>query len=248
MKYQLTIPDPCHQDWNKMTPTEKGKFCSVCSKEVVDLRLKSKVEIADLINNGGNLCGVFNEKQLNTWVLPSSKSKKVPLKWLVSMAAALPLTTPVVAQDTQTIQSEIRFSNDGIPINDHKVTDTVHIYGVVRDSKTSETIPFAAVQIGSREDLMTMTDFDGNFSFKVPFSTIQYEKAIQTTSMGYKTSVLPLDLDSSQREMTIQLVINAQECTITMGLVIIEKKPNVFNKIGDWFRPRESKLYHHSKK
>jgi hypothetical protein len=33
---KIDIPNPCHEDWNTMTPTEKGAFCGVCKKEVVD--------------------------------------------------------------------------------------------------------------------------------------------------------------------------------------------------------------------
>ena len=37
----LYIPKPCHEDWNKMTPTQQGKFCSSCSKQVIDFSLMS---------------------------------------------------------------------------------------------------------------------------------------------------------------------------------------------------------------
>ena len=30
------IPNPCHEDWNKMTPEDKGRHCSVCDKVVID--------------------------------------------------------------------------------------------------------------------------------------------------------------------------------------------------------------------
>jgi hypothetical protein len=35
-KFQLQIPEPCHEDWNKMTPVHKGRFCDSCEKAVVD--------------------------------------------------------------------------------------------------------------------------------------------------------------------------------------------------------------------
>ncbi len=42
---EISVPKPCHEDWSKMTPREKGKFCSACKKTVVDFRKKSTEEI-----------------------------------------------------------------------------------------------------------------------------------------------------------------------------------------------------------
>ena len=35
-KYKITIPEPCHEDWNKMSPKDNGRFCLSCTKTVVD--------------------------------------------------------------------------------------------------------------------------------------------------------------------------------------------------------------------
>lgn len=68
-KLRITIPKPCHEDWNIMTPEETGRFCAVCSKGVVDFTDKTSVEIQDyFINNRGkNICGRFKSKDVNTF-------------------------------------------------------------------------------------------------------------------------------------------------------------------------------------
>lgn len=33
-KLQLSISEPCHENWHNMTPTEQGRFCNACAKEV----------------------------------------------------------------------------------------------------------------------------------------------------------------------------------------------------------------------
>lgn len=43
------IAEPCHEDWSKMTSTEKGAFCQKCSLEVVDFTGKSPFEIQELL-------------------------------------------------------------------------------------------------------------------------------------------------------------------------------------------------------
>ena len=35
-KIVLQIQEPCHEDWHKMLPEEKGRFCMACQKKVID--------------------------------------------------------------------------------------------------------------------------------------------------------------------------------------------------------------------
>ncbi len=66
--HKVTIPKPCHEDWNKMTPNNKGKFCDVCTKTVIDFTNKSSVEIQNILfeNKGKRVCGHFYKSQLET--------------------------------------------------------------------------------------------------------------------------------------------------------------------------------------
>ena len=52
MKYKISIPEPCHEDWNRMTPNEKGRFCDSCEKTIIDFSNYSKTELAKRINSG----------------------------------------------------------------------------------------------------------------------------------------------------------------------------------------------------
>ncbi|WP_297984262.1 hypothetical protein [uncultured Chryseobacterium sp.] len=62
---KLSIPKPCHENWDVMPPDEKGKFCSVCSKSVHDFTCSSDEEIVAAFSRSENVCGRFNENQLN---------------------------------------------------------------------------------------------------------------------------------------------------------------------------------------
>lgn len=59
------IPEPCHENWNKMTPQEQGRHCDVCSKVVVDFTQKSPSEIDNILDGQENVCGHFRVGQLN---------------------------------------------------------------------------------------------------------------------------------------------------------------------------------------
>ena len=65
--YSISIPKPCHEDWSKMTPNEKGRFCQSCSKTVVDFSKMNVEEIQDYIHKNKNerICGHINQNQLN---------------------------------------------------------------------------------------------------------------------------------------------------------------------------------------
>lgn len=69
-KYFLHINEPCSQNWDKMTATEKGKFCSSCQKTVFDFTSATDNEIIKYIESmkGEEFCGNFEEGQLNKWI------------------------------------------------------------------------------------------------------------------------------------------------------------------------------------
>jgi len=63
---KITIPKPCHENWNAMTPDEKGRFCAVCSKTVRDFRKAPDDEMIEVFTHASEeICGTFNPSQLN---------------------------------------------------------------------------------------------------------------------------------------------------------------------------------------
>lgn len=69
------IPNPCSENWEMMSPQEKGRFCSVCNKCVIDFTQKQPNEILQIIDEKQDveICGRFYDHQLNT----DNKSEKV---------------------------------------------------------------------------------------------------------------------------------------------------------------------------
>ncbi|MCW3086446.1 MAG: hypothetical protein JWP12_3812 [Bacteroidetes bacterium] len=63
---KISIPKPCHENWNEMTPNEKGSFCMKCAKTVVDFTKKTTEEIRDFLTEqrGNKICGRFMNDQL----------------------------------------------------------------------------------------------------------------------------------------------------------------------------------------
>ncbi|MDP4264159.1 MAG: carboxypeptidase-like regulatory domain-containing protein [Bacteroidota bacterium] len=64
---QLTIADPCHENWDKMTKAEQGRFCASCQKQVMDFTGMSDSQVAAFFKkpSAGSVCGRFYEDQLD---------------------------------------------------------------------------------------------------------------------------------------------------------------------------------------
>lgn len=63
---KVNIPEPCHEDWNKMTATQCGAFCKACSKEVIDFTNKSDAQIVEILSQTkGKVCGRFTANKLD---------------------------------------------------------------------------------------------------------------------------------------------------------------------------------------
>jgi hypothetical protein len=67
---QLGIPEPCHEDWNKMSADAQGRFCGSCQKTVTDFTNMSDAQlIAFFKSPKTSVCGRFNQEQLERDIL-----------------------------------------------------------------------------------------------------------------------------------------------------------------------------------
>ena len=100
MKYKITVPKPCHENWNAMTPEESGKFCSTCSKSVVDFTNMESTEVQEYFiqNKEQKICGRFKNEQLDSVIIQIPQNilfsqlnvhKMFMLALLISMGTSL---------------------------------------------------------------------------------------------------------------------------------------------------------------
>ncbi len=68
---KISIPKPCHENWNDMTPENQGAFCKACSKIVVDFSNMSDEEVVRYFENKKQekTCGRFRLSQLSPYEL-----------------------------------------------------------------------------------------------------------------------------------------------------------------------------------
>ena len=84
-KVYLQIPEPCHENWDAMSPVEQGRFCNSCNKQVVDFSAMTDKEILKVLSQqSGSTCGRFVSDQLNKPLVAEVTPALKPYKFFLS--------------------------------------------------------------------------------------------------------------------------------------------------------------------
>lgn len=242
-KIQLSIPKPCHEDWNVMTPVEKGKFCGSCQKEVVDFSTMSDRDIAQFFKkpSTGSVCGRFMTDQLD-------RSLEIPRKripWLkyffqvflpaffISKASAQKIGTPskVATRDTTRTPMRGEFRTLGMvlptcikPANDSlppiKMTGTVSPIevkgerGKVLDAETGKPLEGVKIIMLSTVGRDNYTS-DKNGAFILNTVRKITVHSIEISYPGYETR--KLTFSQFMESAAGKHVVSLQKCEMILG-------------------------------
>ena len=163
----INIPNPCTEDWNKMTPEDKGRHCTVCEKTVIDFTNKIDETIVKLHEIEGEICGRYKKTQLNRELSYSRKEKN---SYLTYLATGLFTLFSVTSQDVfaQGNPKIIKVDTVKTPRVNNKLATSILptklIKGLVYDESK---MPLPGVNIIIKGTTTgTQTDFDGNFNLR----------------------------------------------------------------------------------
>lgn len=105
-KIQLTIAEPCHENWENMSPLNKGKFCGSCQKQVIDFSDMSDRQVAEFfkkpilsLSKGGSVGGRFMTDQLDR-AIEIPKKRILWVKYFFQIALPALFISKVSAQKT----------------------------------------------------------------------------------------------------------------------------------------------------
>ena len=158
-KINISIPQPCHENWEAMTSVEKGKFCNSCQKKVFDFTNASDREIVNAFQQNQNLCGRFLNTHLNRDLVKLEKKSSI---WLATTTALISLVglNEVTAQEpVKTEQTDRRIV--GKPAAPKTLENNILVSGIVYgENKT----PMPHLGIYIRENKVGETNSNGNFS------------------------------------------------------------------------------------
>ncbi|MDM1378947.1 carboxypeptidase-like regulatory domain-containing protein [Myroides marinus] len=173
MKYRIEIPEPCHEDWNLMTPQDKGRHCAVCDKVVVDFSKASKQEIINHIKKDGKICGRIPRQYIGLNLEEEKIRKSFGLNGMVAtMVNLLALTTisTAVAQEKPKVESVCQDTKTSTPLATLVQSTTKNENTRVIKGKTYEgglELPGVTIMIKGT-DIGTQSNLAGEYELVVP--------------------------------------------------------------------------------
>ena len=218
----LTIPEPCSENFDEMTPVKGGKFCASCEKTIVDFRTMSDGQIINHYKkNKGKICGVFNEVQLNRPIpFPMEVQPNRNWKAVAALTAGLLFsgglagqsTTPTTVNPIVLEQPMIK----GKQNNEPNQTPTKKLKGVISGAGLNEPLIGANVLIKGTT-MGVATDLDGNFELNIPNNLTAFEIVISYT--GYEPETLVFKeadpIPQSKIEIILQVGVSLEEVVVS---------------------------------
>jgi hypothetical protein len=171
----LSIPQPCKQDWNKMSIAEQGKHCISCNKTVIDFSLYSDKELLEFFSKFDNhVCGRFNDYQLNrTLSIPEQKRFSSFYKLFLGTALAgwlgLLFSSPAKGSNPVQVEQQAKGKKQ---VASPKDSLKQCIYGLVISYNDKSKIAYAGVYIKEAPECKTTSDINGRYSLRIPDSLI----------------------------------------------------------------------------
>jgi hypothetical protein len=257
MKYRITIPEPCHEDWGKMTPTEKGRFCAACQKNLVDYTGYSTSELLKELVKGDTICGRLKPEQLGV-ALSETKIKR-GFSFRVILGAML---ASVGTQDAIAFHKPKPAAILGIEknANSHKPPTfdqpSTKVAGRVHDAESGMALEDVIIYCVDA-NVNSQTDSLGNFEIVIPGSIPSKGLRIRASIIGYSTSELIVKKGDNQVNFLLKqldpIEVVASKPTIEVGitgLIVVEEsgdnhqakyskresKSTLWQRIGTWFR------------
>lgn len=216
MNNKYRIEKPCSENWNNMTPTEKGRFCDQCQLEVLDLTRGQDVDLSQ-----GRVCGrVSVHKRNEAKVIDRYQMFRKAAVW-VPLVGSLLYIDPVIAATRWHHEITTSMSLDEIAQDEE-----IRFSGVIRDDKTNEPLPFVSLMIETDQGVRVgngFSDIDGNYSISFETDSLRDARhlVLKASYVGYNL----LELTGiSLKSHTIDLKMQNQGCDWLIGIVIEEPR------------------------
>ena len=227
MKHIVQIKEPCHENWNNMSVSEKGRFCDSCSKQVVDFTKKSNEEIAAHLNNASDkVCGRVTASQLGcSTEIPPVQSPGFFSKFRSIAASVLAIIAVTLVPDKKAA-AQSKGIRVGMMVFDTTVKgkmaiseEITSVKGQITETYSENPLPLTQVIIESGNKTIGSTTTDSNGEYRIdiePGNLVNNRITVTVSCPGYETKILN-DLPMEKKEITLSLDMNN---VIRMGDII----------------------------
>jgi hypothetical protein len=156
----VSIPNPCHENWEQMSPTKNGKHCQSCAKNVIDFTSFTQEEIEQFLKNNPHACGRFYNHQISRDT-PTSPVSQSQLKYACSLLVVALSSNQLYSQDT--LYSPVANTNISIKTNH---LQEINILNILVNTPASNTSPIQKIKISVAEFTLD-TNFIYNESLQI---------------------------------------------------------------------------------
>ena len=245
-KLKITIPEPCHENWNNMIPVDRGKFCASCQKCVVDFSTYSDEALMNYFKTPrANTCGHFNSTQVGRYILPTINPKpSFYSKAALAMVVFLSLFHEAKSEKVphQTIQTQ-NLKNKNFPNDEagpfgrtNKLSDSSkYISGKLVDSMAKDPIRGVVKIVGT--EISAESDSEGNFKLSIPDSMTDSSITLNVRVTGYY--VEDIQLGKSNFPCHKDIEISQVNFTMSGGLLAVYEKPSLWQRFKRHFHSRK---------
>jgi CarboxypepD_reg-like domain len=190
----ISIAEPCHENWEAMPEAEKGKFCLSCQKQVIDFSDMTDNDILKYISNStGSTCGRFTAEQLKR---PITLRKEAHFSWKYILRFMLPAF--LIANKAKAQGMVMYRPTHTVPvIIKEKIAPPIK--GKITDSLTGQPIAAASIKIKGHS---TGTQSGEEGSFVLPNNMKLRNAELEISCIGYETTFI----NSSDAAAGIKLV------------------------------------------
>ena len=221
---QLKIADPCHEDWNKMSQQQQGRFCGSCQKTVIDFTTWSDKDLFHFFTNyRGGVCGRFFSTQLRKEIyIPPQPTSRL---YRLAIACGLTLMFAQIPEAHSRVRQPIEllaYEEDGGDDKNTNAKERGSLKGKVMD-ENGLPVSYAIVEVTMKgiKKMQTVADINGEYKIEgLPVG--KYEVSAKAGSD--KATLINIKVAANTqttRNISIALGILAPE-TVMMGGAMAE--------------------------
>jgi hypothetical protein len=206
---KISIPEPCPESWDKMHQTQKGKFCDLCSKEVIDFTKWTDSEVIQYFEKAqtsatskiGTTCGRLSTQQVerinqilqnhtsqqpNLWRIFAWAFSATALSSVVALQNVNAAEKPVNQEVVSNLINEIENENSRFESEKDTLKQSWVISGTVKSAMDGMPLPGVTVMVKGNT-YGTVTDVDGTYKLSIEQFANQSELILQFSFVAMKT-------------------------------------------------------------